>query len=80
MSAMAGKRSTKENLQQLIQAVTADELKKVESLLAAGADVNARDDRGLTALMHARARRSARKSSCYWKTPKPWSTRNSKLS
>ena len=43
---MAGKRSTKENLQQLIQAVTADELKKVESLLAAGTDVNARDDRG----------------------------------
>jgi ankyrin repeat protein len=50
---MAEKRTAKNKLLQLIEAVSADDVKKVEALLAGGADASARDDRGLTLLMHA---------------------------
>jgi uncharacterized protein len=50
---MAEKRTAKNKLLQLIEAVSTEDVKNVDSLLAAGADANAADDRGLTLLMHA---------------------------
>ena len=53
MAPMPAQRSRKDTLSQLIEAVSTDDVKKVDALLAEGVEADARDDRGLTPLMHA---------------------------